>query len=691
VNDTYVISLNPGTDHTFPAADVGYAAQTARSVTINSTGTGATGPLTVALGGINPAAFELSAASISSIAASGSDSFTVAPKTGLASGIYTATVTVSGGSVASRSFDVSFSVGDTFGISLDPGTDHTFPAAYVGYGTQAAHTITVNNTGTGATGLLTVALGGTNPAAFELSATSISSIAALGSGSFSIVPKAGLASGTYAATVTVSGGSVASRSFNISFIVNDTYGIMLDPDADHAFQPVTVGYGVQTAHTVTVINTGTGATGPLTVTLGGVNADDFELSKTAIASLAAMGSGSFTVAPKTGLAEGSYAATVTVSGGSVTSQSFSVSFTVNPSYGIALSPAADYIFPEATEGYEAQTAYDVTVSNTGTGFTGILTASLGGVNPDAFTLSKTSFSGIAPLGSDSFAITPRTGLAAGNYSATVTVSGGFSIAPQSLNVSFKVNYVMSEGVLEEKTDTTTIIAEGLFAKEAQLIVVPIAEGETDRTELEEQLTEQNAIAAYEVHVEPAEAFRPPLTLTFAVGQSFNGRTVYILHKLSNGSTDIYTPTVSNGEAVITVNELSPFLLAVDPAVIITLQPQSALALVNQTATFRVEATGLDPLTYQWQRRTSLNASWEDISGANGPGYTTSSLNMSHNGYQYRVIVTDVVGNSITSDTAVLTVTASPDTGDDSQPLVYVILTALFGMAVIMLLRKRRMA
>ncbi len=280
---------------------------------------------------------------------------------------------------------------------------------------------------------------------------------------------------------------------------------------------------------------------------------------------------------------------------------------------------------------------------------------------------------------------------AGTVIVTAAIVSGVSQATDYTQDFTVIVYSMAHDILEEQVDTTVITAEGLFAEVARLIVVPIADGDADRVELEEQLSEQNAIAAYEIHVEPAGAFQPPLTLTFRVGQSFNGRTVYILHKLSNGSTDIYTPTVENGEAVITVNELSPFLLADDPQVTIVQQPQSALALVGQTAAFHVEATGLDPLSYQWQRRTGDGAAWEDISGAASTGYTTTKVNMSHNGYQYRVIVTDVLGNSATSDTAILTVAVSPATGDNSKPLVYAVMTVLFAAAMIFILRKRRMA
>lgn len=279
----------------------------------------------------------------------------------------------------------------------------------------------------------------------------------------------------------------------------------------------------------------------------------------------------------------------------------------------------------------------------------------------------------------------------GTVTVTATIAYGLSLtADYTQDFAIPV-YIMSHNTLAEQVETTTVTAEGLIADTAQLIVIPIAEGDTDRAELEEQLTEQSAIAAYEVHMEPAEAFRPPLTLTFQVGDTYNGRTVYILHQLANGNTDVYTPTVANGYTVITVNELSPFLLAVDPQVTIKLQPQSVLAMVNQTATFHVEAEGLDPLSFRWQRRTGTNVAWDDIAGAAGPDYTTTALNKSHNGYQYRVIVSDVLGNSATSDAAVLTVTETPGTGDNSRPLLYAVMAVLFAAAVIIIMCKRRMA
>ena len=43
--------------------------------------------------------------------------------------------------------------------------------------------------------------------------------------------------------------------------------------------------------------------------------------------------------------------------------------------------------------------------------------------------------------------------------------------------------------------------------------------------------------------------------------------------------------------------------------VITKQPQSCTNVVGTTATFTVEATGTDPLAYQWQK---LSGNWSDL-------------------------------------------------------------------------------
>ena len=86
---------------------------------------------------------------------------------------------------------------------------------------------------------------------------------------------------------------------------------------------------------------------------------------------------------------------------------------------------------------------------------------------------------------------------------------------------------------------------------------------------------------------------------------------------------------------------------------ITSQPQDVEVKENETATFTVEATGSEPLSYQWQE--SKNGSdWTDIEGATAAEYTTGQTTMDMNGTQYHCVVKNNV-NEVTSNAATLTV------------------------------------
>ena len=222
---TYSIELSETDTYTFTGATVGYSAQTPLNVTVTNSGTAATGALTVALSGDDASSFALDSESIDSIAVEDEDTFTVTPNTGLSAGTYTATVTVSNQeNNISETFDVSFTVSaaPTYGVTLSKTGTHTFTGATVGYSAQTPLTVTVTNTGTAATGALTVALSGDDAGSFTASKTSINSIAASATDTFTVVPITGLAAGTYTATVTVSGSNNISGTFDVTFTVSSS-------------------------------------------------------------------------------------------------------------------------------------------------------------------------------------------------------------------------------------------------------------------------------------------------------------------------------------------------------------------------------------------------------------------------------------------------------------------------------------
>lgn len=86
------------------------------------------------------------------------------------------------------------------------------------------------------------------------------------------------------------------------------------------------------------------------------------------------------------------------------------------------------------------------------------------------------------------------------------------------------------------------------------------------------------------------------------------------------------------------------------------QPTDKSVIEGKTATFTVNATGSEPLSYQWQQ--NMNGSgWTDITGETNDTYTTGKTTMDMNGTQYRCVVSNSAG-SVISDAATLTVNAA---------------------------------
>ena len=82
---------------------------------------------------------------------------------------------------------------------------------------------------------------------------------------------------------------------------------------------------------------------------------------------------------------------------------------------------------------------------------------------------------------------------------------------------------------------------------------------------------------------------------------------------------------------------------------VTAQPQSAVVVVGQSATFSVAASGTGPLTYQWTRDGAA------IGGATSATLTVSGTQLTDSGSQYSVTVSNAAG-SVSSVTVALQVT-----------------------------------
>jgi glucose/arabinose dehydrogenase len=83
---------------------------------------------------------------------------------------------------------------------------------------------------------------------------------------------------------------------------------------------------------------------------------------------------------------------------------------------------------------------------------------------------------------------------------------------------------------------------------------------------------------------------------------------------------------------------------------ITSQPANRTVAIGQQAAFSINATGTQPLSYQWQRGTT------NISGATSSSYSLTAQ-ATDNGASFRAVVTNAFGTA-TSSPATLTVTAN---------------------------------
>jgi alpha-tubulin suppressor-like RCC1 family protein len=127
--------------------------------------------------------------------------------------------------------------------------------------------------------------------------------------------------------------------------------------------------------------------------------------------------------------------------------------------------------------------------------------------------------------------------------------------------------------------------------------------------------------------------------------------------LAADNGDRYRVLVSNLEGTRTsaAARLSVTSTVVAPS--IATPPQNASVAPGSSATFSVVATGTAP-SYQWQRSNDGGATWTDIAAATLASYVVASAQLTDNGAQFRVRVSNAAG-FVNSAAATLTVSVLP--------------------------------
>ena len=161
--------------------------------------------------------------------------------------------------------------------------------------------------------------------------------------------------------------------------------------------------------------------------------------------------------------------------------------------------------------------------------------------------------------------------------------------------------------------------------------------------------------------------------TFAVGAEGTGTLTYqwflngnaiagatnptlTIDPVAQGDFGVYTVTVTNAKGTRTSD---PANLTLEGAPEITTQPISVEAILGSSASFTVEATGDDPLTYQWFKNGTA------IPGATADTYVVNPVVPASEAV-YHVVVTNAKG-SATSINAFLTIVTQTSPRITTQP------------------------
>jgi len=328
----------------------------------------------------------------------------------LATGTHTGTITLSATGASSVSIPVSLTVTAAPvppAIGASP-TNLTF-AATQGGANPANQTLTISNTGGG-----TLTWSVSDSAAW----LTASQTSGTGNGSITLTVATGtLTAGSHTGTVTITATGATSVTIPVTFVVAAPPAIGMSPSS--LSFTAQQGGGNPVAQTLIISNTGGG-------TLSWSATPD--TTWLAATPSSATGNGTASVSVATGiLTAGSYTGNITLSATGASSRTVPVTFTVTAAPSISLSPTS--LTYTATQGGSNPANQTVTLTNTG----GIANWTVSD-NASWLSVSPTSGSSSSTL----TAAVNTSGLTAGNYSGTITVSATGATS-RTVGVTLSVN------------------------------------------------------------------------------------------------------------------------------------------------------------------------------------------------------------------------------------------------------------
>ena len=338
----------------------------------------------------------------------------------------------------------------------------TFDEVVAGYQQPAAKAMIIANTGSSTANIASVT--SSTPDLFIVNTNGSSQIAAGATDtSWTIQPAAGLAAGTYGATVTVTYDGGKTVLSTVSFVVKDAAPAPVSElvIGNVAFDSLQEGYSAPAEKSFTVTNTGNANVTVNSAALVGKDPTAFILGGT-VTTIEAGKDAAYSVLPATGLTEGTYTATLVVTyDGGKTAQA-DVSFTVTKNAAtqptLTISPV-DFDSVVKGSAIEAKTIAIQNTSDAPATITSVVTD-----RSDLFSINSNGASQVDAHGSNNtWTIQPVTGLGAGTYTANLTVNyNGVSPATAAVNLTITESGTPAAAMLtvdkvevEQKADSLT--------------------------------------------------------------------------------------------------------------------------------------------------------------------------------------------------------------------------------------------
>jgi uncharacterized repeat protein (TIGR02543 family) len=415
----------------FDVADSSYARPAAQPVTLKNTGLGTATGVSLSLSGTHAGMFTLAGGDTVINAGATDTSWTIRPAADLQIGTYTATVTATykdgSGATPTLSGEVSFTVQVTPLPMLTITSPLDFGTWIQGTTFPAAKQIVIRNTGNTTASISDVAVADTS---FTVTHTTQIDTVAAGADNtaWSVVPKTGLASGTYTDTLTVTYDDDSTATRNLKFVVT-TPGLLTVEDCDFGSLNENYSQDALTYRPLLIRNTG-GTTATIRdVALTAGDTSGFNINP-GISQVVNPDSGTnvtYSVIPRQNLAPGSYDATLTVTYDDGTdapkTATAQLKFLVNKAYTVnyrTVNHGKDAHLPSPISARDSTDHTDIAGgSSIRDGHTLVITADKGARTADFFTyVWSDTFGGT--LNTDMTSLTVENVTRAINVTCTVT-------------------------------------------------------------------------------------------------------------------------------------------------------------------------------------------------------------------------------------------------------------------------------